>query len=97
MTARVSRRQFLKFGAAGLGASSMAMMGFAPQEALASVGVASVIGSGTSVFHTPAARDWLAVVAATLVVAIVLLVVARLIAGAIGRRVRLGAAQGEPT
>ena len=37
MTARVSRRQFLKFGAAGLGASSMAMMGFAPQEALASV------------------------------------------------------------
>ena len=37
MTARVSRRQFLKFGAAGLGASSMAMMGFAPEEALASV------------------------------------------------------------
>lgn len=55
-------------------------------------------------FTTPAAVPvadlapaWLAVVAATLVVAIVLLVVARLIAGAIGRRVRLGAAQGEAT
>lgn len=37
MTVRVSRRQFLKFGAAGVGASSMAMMGFAPDEAVASV------------------------------------------------------------
>jgi len=37
MTVRVSRRQFLKFGAAGVGASSMAMMGFAPDEALASI------------------------------------------------------------
>ncbi len=37
MTVRVSRRQFLKFGAAGLGASSMAMMGFAPDEAHASI------------------------------------------------------------
>ncbi len=37
MTVRVSRRQFLKFGAAGVGASSMAMMGFAPDEAVASI------------------------------------------------------------
>ena len=37
MTVRVSRRQFLKFGAAGVGASSMAMMGFAPDEAFASI------------------------------------------------------------
>lgn len=37
MTARVSRRGFLKLSAAGLGASSMAMMGFAPQEAIASI------------------------------------------------------------
>ncbi len=37
MSVRVSRRNFLKLGAAGLGASSMAMMGFAPDQALASV------------------------------------------------------------
>lgn len=37
MIVRVSRRRFLKFGAAGLGASSMAMMGFAPDEAVASI------------------------------------------------------------
>jgi formate dehydrogenase major subunit len=37
MTVRVSRRQFLKFGATAVGASSMAMMGFAPDEAVASI------------------------------------------------------------
>lgn len=37
MAVNVSRRQFLKLGAAGVGASSMAMMGFAPDEALASI------------------------------------------------------------
>ncbi len=37
MAVRVSRRQFLKLGAAGLGASSMAMMGFAPEPAVASI------------------------------------------------------------
>lgn len=37
MTSRVSRRGFLKLSAAGLGASSMAMMGFAPQDAIASI------------------------------------------------------------
>jgi len=37
MTVRVSRRQFLKFSAAGVGASSMAMMGFAPDDAVASI------------------------------------------------------------
>lgn len=37
MSVRVSRRSFLKLGAAGLGASSMAMMGFAPEQALASI------------------------------------------------------------
>lgn len=37
MTVRVSRRQFLKFGATAVGASSMAMMGFTPDEAVASI------------------------------------------------------------
>lgn len=37
MSVRVSRRNFLKLGAAGLGSSSMAMMGFAPEEAIASI------------------------------------------------------------
>ena len=37
MTVRVSRRQFLKLGSVGLGASSMALMGFAPEPALASI------------------------------------------------------------
>jgi formate dehydrogenase major subunit len=37
MTVHVSRRQFLKLSSAGLGASSLALMGFAPEPALASI------------------------------------------------------------
>ena len=37
MTLRVSRRQFFKLGAAGMATSSMAMMGFAPDPAIASI------------------------------------------------------------
>ncbi len=45
MSVRVSRRSFLKLGAAGLGASSMAMMGFAPEQALASIRHFKLTGS----------------------------------------------------
>lgn len=37
MTVRVSRRQFLRLSTAGVAASSMALMGFAPDRALASI------------------------------------------------------------
>ncbi|SFC84977.1 formate dehydrogenase (quinone-dependent) catalytic subunit [Kushneria avicenniae] len=37
MTVNVTRRQFFKLGAAGVASSSMAMMGFAPESAEASV------------------------------------------------------------
>lgn len=37
MTPRVTRRQFFKLGAAGMATSSMAMMGFAPEPAVASI------------------------------------------------------------
>ncbi len=37
MTVPLSRRQFFKLCAGGMGASSMAMLGFSPQEALAEV------------------------------------------------------------
>lgn len=37
MTLRVTRRQFFKLGATGLATSSMAMMGFAPEPAVASI------------------------------------------------------------
>src|SRR5690554_2933467 len=37
MTLRVTRRQFFKLGAAGMATSSLAMMGFAPDSAVASV------------------------------------------------------------
>ena len=37
MTLQVTRRQFFKLGATGLATSSMAMMGFAPEPAVASV------------------------------------------------------------
>lgn len=37
MTLRVTRRQFFKLGAAGMATSSLAMMGFAPESAVASI------------------------------------------------------------
>ncbi len=37
MTLRVTRRQFFKLGAAGMATSSLAMMGFAPEPAVASI------------------------------------------------------------
>lgn len=48
MSVNVSRRTFMKLGAAGLGASSMAMMGFAPEEAVASVRHFKLTGSRVS-------------------------------------------------
>ncbi len=48
VSVNVSRRSFLKLGAAGLGASSMAMMGFAPDEAVASVRHFKLSGSTVS-------------------------------------------------
>ncbi len=48
VSVNVSRRSFLKLGAAGLGASSMAMMGFAPDEAVASVRHFKLSGSKVS-------------------------------------------------
>lgn len=37
MTLKITRRQFFKLGAAGMATSSMAMMGFAPEPAFASI------------------------------------------------------------
>ncbi len=37
MTLKVTRRQFFKLGAVGMATSSMAMMGFAPEPAIASI------------------------------------------------------------
>lgn len=37
MAVKITRRQFFKLGAAGMATSSMAMMGFAPEPALASI------------------------------------------------------------